>query len=57
MPIYEYQCSNPKCKLVFQMFRREMDGGPGEILCPVCHEVGKKILSTVYHAKKKKGRP
>lgn len=40
MPIYEYRCNN--CGYVFeQLFLREH----GQILCPLCNGVVKKLMS------------
>ncbi len=55
MPIYEYKCTN--CDYISDYLSKSLTGGPKEIQCKICGCVAKKILSTVSHAKKKKGRP
>lgn len=55
MPIYEYLClhCNGKTEIIWDKF----DGGPATVRCKECGREAGKILSTVSHKNKHKGRP
>lgn len=54
MPCYEYQCK--ECGEITEITWGKMDGGPPCVACAHCRCLALKILSTVQHKGKKKGR-
>lgn len=56
MPIYEYKCIDPDCGKITEISYPKLDGGPDTIPCEHCRFLAAKILSTVTHKGKKKGR-
>lgn len=45
MPLYEYQCTGKKCKLVFTELAKYED----EISCPKCKKPSTKQIATTHH--------
>lgn len=45
MPVYEYQCTNKKCKNVYEELAKFDD----IVNCPKCGKSGEKLIATTYH--------
>lgn len=54
MPFYEYRCRD--CERITEKFISKPDGGPARVLCIWCSAYADKVLSTVNHKGKDKGR-